>query len=315
MKVFVTGATGFIGENLVSKLLERNHEVYALCRIVTDRTLTLPKDVNIIYGDISEGHFLKKVIRQIKPEIVIHLVAPSSVYYGHYHPEENFETTVYGTINMQKACENLSSLEKFIFAGTSEEYGNQDLFPIKEDAPLKPNQPYAIAKVAADKYLQYCHDAQGFPSITVRPFNTYGRLKNFTFVAERIIYQMLISKMVLLGNSEPIRDLLYVSDHVEGYIKTVETPFNVFESSDVKALNLCSGVGTSILELSELIKSIVHFDGEIHWNKTNIRYTEIGKLIGDYGLASKLLGWKPQYSLREGLNLTVKKIHDSIEAK
>ena len=103
MKVFVTGATGFIGENLVSKLLERNHEVYALCRSVTDRKITLPKNASIVYGDISESHFLKKVIRQIKPEVVIHLAASSSVFYGHAHPEENFETTVLGIVNMQKA--------------------------------------------------------------------------------------------------------------------------------------------------------------------------------------------------------------------
>ena len=315
MKVFVTGATGFIGENLVTRLLERNHEVYALCRSFTDRTLTLPKEVNIIYGSLSEAHFIKKIMKQVKPETVIHLAAPSSVYYSHSHPEENFETTVLGTINMEKACEDLSSLEKFIFAGTSEEYGNQDIFPIKEDAPLRPNQPYAIAKVAADQYLQYCHDAQGFPSITVRPFNTYGRIKNFTFVTERIIFKMLTSKRVLLGNPQPIRDLLYVDDHVDGYIKTVETPFNVFADLGVKALNFCTGVGTSILELSELIKGIVSFNGEIQWNKTSIRPSEIDKLIGDYSLAHELLGWQPQISLREGLNYAVKKIHDSQEAK
>lgn len=314
MKVFVTGATGFIGEVLVNKLLDRNHEVYALCRSVTDRTLTLPREVNIVYGDILEAHFLKKVIRQVKPETVIHLASPSSVYYGHSHPEENFETTVLGTINIQKACQDLPMLEKFMFAGTSEEYGNQDFFPIKEGAPLRPNQPYAIAKVAADQYLQYCRDAQGFPSITLRPFNTYGRTKNFTFITERIIIQMLTSKTVLLGNPGPIRDLLYISDHVDGYIKTVETPFEVFESSDVKALNFCTGVGTSIMELSELIKSIVGFDGEIQWNKTNIRLTEINKLIGNSSLAYAVLGWNPQVSLREGLSLTVKKIRDSIEA-
>jgi len=314
MKVFVTGATGFIGESLVTKLLERNHEVYALCRSVTDRKLSLPKEVNIVYGDISESHLLKKAIGLIKPEVVIHLVASSSVHYGHSHPEENFETTILGTVNLQKACENKGFLEKFVFAGTSEEYGNQDKFPISEDAPLRPNQPYAIAKVAADSYLKYCRDSQAFPSITLRPSNTYGRAKNFTFVTERIISQMLTQKEVFLGNPEPIRDFLYLDDHVDGYVRTVETPYHVFEDSNVKALNLCTGIGTSILELAEMIKAIVGFNGEVYWNKTNIRLTEIIKLVGDYSLATETLGWKPKTMLSEGLKLTVEKIRASLEA-
>jgi len=314
MKVFITGATGFIGENLVSKLLEHGHEVYALCRSVTDRKLTLPKEVNIVYGDISESHLLKKAIGLIKPEVVIHLAASSSVFYGHSHPEENFETTVLGTINIQKACENKGFLEKFVFAGTSEEYGNQQDFPIREDAPLRPNQPYAIAKVAADYYLKYCRDSQGFPSVTLRPFNTYGRVKNLTFITERIIKQMLTEKQVVLGNPEPIRDFLYLDDHVDGYIRTVETPYHVFEDSNVKALNLCTSVGTSIRELAEMIKGIVGFNGEILWNKTNIRLTEIIKLVGDYSLATETLGWKPKTMLSEGLKQTVEKIRASFEA-
>jgi len=315
MKVFVTGATGFIGSNLIPKLLERNHEVYALCRSVTDRKIDLPKDVNVVYGDLSEAHFLKKVIGEIKPEAIIHLASSSSVYYSHKHSEENFETTVLGTINIQKACENLSSLEKFVFAGTSEEYGNQDFFPIKETAPLRPNQPYAIAKVAGDQYLQYCRDAQGFPSITMRAFNTYGRIKNFSFVVERIITQMLTSHEVVLGNPKPIRDLLYVDDHVEAYVQMIETPFNVFETHDVKALNFCTGVGTSIMELAEWIRGIIGFHGEILWNKTNIRHTEINKLVGSFELAHKLLGWIPRYNIHEGLPLTVMKVKRSIGVK
>jgi len=313
MEVFVTGATGFIGSNLIPKLLERNHEVYALCRSVTDRKIDLPKDVNIVYGDLSEAHFLKKVIGEIKPEAIIHLASSSSVYYSHSHPEESFETNLDGTVNIQKACENRGFLEKFIFAGTSEEYGNQDVFPIKEDAPLRPNQPYAIAKVAADLYLQYCRDAVGFPSITLRNFNTYGRTKNFTFVTERIISQMLTQDQVCLGNPKPIRDLLYVSDHVDSYLKTLRTSFTVFEEENVRVFNFGTSVGTSILELAEMVKDIVGFNGEIHWNTMNLRHTEIYKLISDYGLAQKLLGWKPQINLREGLKLTVEKIRASIE--
>ena len=306
MKIFVTGTTGFIGSVLAEKLLNKNHEIYAYCRNVTDRKLTLPKEINIVLGDISDGHFLKKVLKQINPDIVVHLAAQSSVAFSHEHVQENIETNLLGTINLQKACEPLSNLEKFIFAGTSEEYGNQDLrMPIKEDFPLKPNQPYAIAKVAANHYLQYCKEAQGFPAIVLRPFNTYGRTKNFTFVTEKIIYNMLTQDKVYFGSPDPIRDLSFVDDHVNGYLKTVETPFEKLEN--LEAINICTGVGTTIGNLAEKIKNITNFEGEIIWNVKN-RPTEIDCLIGDNTLAKTFLNWKPQYTLEEGLKIAIKNI-------
>ena len=225
MRIFLSGGTGFIGSNLVEKLVEKNHEIYALCRNVTDRKISLPKEVGIVWGDLIDGHFLHKTLKDINPEIVVHLAAPSSVNYSHKHAQEATEIIYMGTINLQKACEGLSNLEKFIFSGTSEEYGNQLKFPIREDAILIPNQPYAIAKVAADHYLNYCKESMGFPTVILRPFNSYGRIKNFSFVTESIISQMLTQKQVILGDPTPVRDLLYVDDHVSGYIKTIETPY------------------------------------------------------------------------------------------
>lgn len=309
-KVFMTGTSGFIGGFLVPKLLEENYEIYALCRNVTDRKLTLPKDVNIVWGDLIDSHHLRKTISAINPEIVVHLAAQSSVAYSHEHAIENAQTTYLGTINMQKACEGLSNLEKFIFSGTSEEYGNQQILPITEDAPLKPNTPYAIAKVAADYYLQYCKESIGFPSITLRPFNTYGRIKNFTFVTEKIIYEMFTKDKIVLGSPYPIRDLMYVDDHVNGYINTIEIPFDNLEG--LEAINLCTGIGTSIEDLANTIKNLMGFKGEILWN-IKTRPTEINSLIGDYTLAKEYLGWSPRYNLIQGLEKTISNIKEKLD--
>lgn len=310
MKIFITGGTGFIGENLIKKLLKNNHEIYVLCRNVTDRKLTLPEDINVVWGDLVDSHHLRKTISAINPEVVVHLAAQSSVAYSHEHAIENAQTTYLGTINMQKSCEGLSNIEKFIYAGTSEEYGNQEIFPIKECAPLKPNTPYAIAKVAADYYLKYCKESTGFPSITLRPFNTYGRIKNLTFVTEKIIYEMLTKDKVVLGSPYPIRDLMYVDDHVNGYIKTIETPFDNLEG--LEAINLCTGIGTSIENLANTIKIILGFKGEIIWN-IKTRPTEINSLIGDYALAKEYLGWSPEYNLIKGLEKTINNIREKLD--
>jgi nucleoside-diphosphate-sugar epimerase len=310
-KVFGTGFSGFIGSLLAKELIDQGHEVYALCRNVTDRKPALPEGVNIVWGDLIDPHHLKKSLTEINPEVVVHLAAQSSVAYSHAHSYENFSITVLGTVNLQKACEGLSNLEKFIFAGTSEEYGNQGEFPIRETSRLDfANQPYAIAKVAADKYLQYCKESTGFPTITLRPFNTYGRTRNFNFVTESIIYQMLTKDKVVLGSPCPTRDLLYASDHVNGYIKTIDTPFNKLQA--VNAINICTGRETSIKQLAEKLAPLTHFSGEIVWG-VKTRPTEIDRLVGSYSLAHKYIGWEPEYTLDEGLAITVENIKKGLQ--
>ena len=311
-KIFIAGATGFIGSELTEKLLEEGAEVYALCRSVTDRKPALPPEVIIIFCDLIDAHFMKMTMRKVNPDIVVHLAAQSSVAYSHDHAVENVETTYIGTINLQKACEGLSNLEKFIFAGTSEEYGNQRIYPIPETAPLLPNQPYAIAKVAADSYLQYCKEASGFPAITMRPFNTYGRKRNFTFVTESIIYQMLTKMNVVLGSPTPLRDLMYVDDHVNGYIRCIKTPYE--KVANVRALNLCTGREISIGYLANKIAELTGFTGQINWNVKN-RPTEIYRLLGDYSIAEDVIKWKPQYTLEEGLKLTIKNVEDYVKCQ
>ena len=303
-KIFISGGTGFVGSELIEKL-HKTHEIYAFCRNVTDRKISLPKEVGIVWGDLADGHFLHKILKEINPEIVVHLAAPSSVAYGHKHVQETAEIIYIGTINLQKACEGLSNLEKFILASTSEVYGNQETFPIRENFSLLPNTPYSIAKVAADNYLHYCKESIGFPSVILRPFNSYGRTKNFSFVTESIIYQMLSQSQVILGDSTPIRDLLYIDDHVNGYIKAISTPYEKLE--ECRAINFCTGYGVTIKELAEKIQKYTDFKGEIVWN-VKTRPTEISKLVGDWHNAFTYLGWRPQTSLDEGLVLTINKI-------
>ena len=301
-KIFLTGITGFIGSNIAPKLVEKGYEVYALVRYVSNRKNSFPKKIKVLNGNLIDFQVLKGYIEQIKPEIVLHLAAQSAVRESFAHPYECYESNFFGTVNLVQANMNNPNLEKFIFAGTSEEYGNQDSFPIKEDAELRPNQPYAISKVAADMHLQYLYQAYNFPVCIVRPFNTYGRTENFGFVTESIIRQMMTSDKVYLGRKEPVRDLMYVDDHVEGYMKVIEA--KVFP----KTVNICTGIGYTIEELANKIAEKLDYKGEIFWNKTLYRPTEIFKLVGDNTLAKETLGWTPKYSLDEGLEKTIKKV-------
>ncbi|MHA1753226.1 MAG: NAD-dependent epimerase/dehydratase family protein [Candidatus Helarchaeota archaeon] len=303
MRILVTGATGFIGSHLVDQLLERNHEVFALERYITGRyVLGKKRDFLTVFGDLRNYFTIRNIIKEVQPEVVFHLAAISPVSYSYDHPNEVLDVNLTGTVNLAEAClREIPAFKHFLFASTSETFGNGPL-PKKEDTPQFPNSPYSVSKFGAEKYLLYMKDAYNFPVTILRPFNTYGRKNNSHFVVERIITQMLLQKdEVRLGDPNPVRDLLYVDDHVNAYLTCFENP----DTSIGEIFNFCTGVGTKISDLVEKIKSFTNYEGKIYWNTIPARPLDILKLIGDYSKAKKVLGWKPRYSLDEGLKLTI----------
>ena len=300
MRVLVTGGSGFIGGHLVPKLIELGHDVYSLDRYVTGRYV-LGASTGAVFGDLRDSFTIRKLVKEIQPDTVIHLAAISPVAYSYDHPQEVFEVNMLGTINLSESClRHVPNFKHFLFAGTSEEYGNQTEFPIKEDAELRPNSPYSVSKVASDKYLQYMREAYDFPVTVLRPFNTYGRRDNVHFVVERTITQMLQDKTVRLGDPTPVRDMVYIDDHVDAYLTCLDN-----EKARGDVFNFCTGYGVSIKELVELIAKLVGFDGEIIWGTIPARPLDIKKLIGSYEKAKRILGWEPKHTLEEGLKKTI----------
>ena len=305
MKILVTGGSGFIGSHLVPKLVELGHDVYSLERYVTGRyVLGKQRMVKTFFGDLRDHFAIRKIICEVQPEAVIHLASISPVSYSYDHPIEVIETNFLGTVNLAESClRQVSPFKHFLYAGTSEEYGNHgkhEDMPLKETAELRPTSPYAVSKVAADKYLQYMRDAYDFPVTVLRNFNTYGRKANTHFVVERIIMQMLQENTVRLGDPTPVRDLMYVNDHVNSYLACLDSEEAVGET-----FNFCTGRGVSIAQLAELIKQLIGFESEIIWHTIPERPLDVPVLVGDYSKAKQILGWKPKFTLEEGLRLTI----------
>ena len=145
-------------------------------------------------------------------------------------------------------------------------------------------------------------EAYNFPITILRPFNTYGRKRNTHFIVERVITQMLKGvNEVRLGDPTPIRDLMYVDDHINAYITCLEKS----DASISQIFNFCTGNTIKIDELVEISKKLIGYDGKITWNTIPARPLDIDELVGDYSKSKKLLDWKPKYSLEEGLKLTI----------
>jgi len=299
----ITGITSFHGKHLAREFLKRGYNISGLARYVSNRDIEL-KDVSIYLGDIRDYYDLRGVFERVSPDILIHLAAQTPVEYSFSHESEVLDVNFLGTVNVTRlAKEYLPNLKKFVFASSVEVYGNQKHFPISEDQPINPASPYAVAKTSSETYLNYLHRGYGFPCIILRTTNTYGRERSHTFVIEHIIHDMLVGKKIIpMGIPDSVRDFLYVDDEVDAYVKLIES-----ENSSIigETFNTGTGVGTSIRELFHKIYQKIGVECRAEWRKISHRPYEIQKLIINSSKLRNAVGWRPKYSLDEGLDKTI----------
>lgn len=315
MRIFITGMTGFLGDQLATKLIERGHKLGSLARNVAsaDRPIAQNtesmirgekrKGISYYYGDLTDYLNIYDSLTNFKPDVIIHLGAQTSVAYSFTHSTEVFNVNFLGVVNMAEAARRgLPNLKRFIFSGSVEEYGIQTKFPIKESAELHAASPYAVAKIASEKYLRYLFDAYGFPAIIFRNANSYGRRYNHQFVIESIIYQMYKGKSpIKLGNPIPVRDFVFEPDLLSAYVLATESNNKKILG---ESINIGTGKAITIRDLAKKIAKITGYKGKIKWNSFPKRQLEIPRLQIDNAKAKKLLKWNPKFSLCEGLRIT-----------
>jgi nucleoside-diphosphate-sugar epimerase len=310
MRILITGGTGFIGSELLSRLIQdTDYELYSLHRrhIKKSGYIESTKRHHIKEGDITKYSDVKKIIKEIQPEIVVHLAALSSVAASYNNPLDYVSTNLIGTINLAEAClKEVKNLKRMLFASSLHVYKDTPKVLQTEDkTPEEPNSPYGITKLAAEKYLLSLFRSYEFPVHILRISNIYGRKKGFSHsIVELLIIQMLKNRIKLdLGSPDPVRDFLYISDVVEACIKLIEStkvnPGQIFNISSSNPMN--------IVELADRIVSRTKFKNKINWDSNLItpRPGDPEWLVADNMKARKLLNWEPKVSLDEGIQKTI----------
>jgi len=307
-KVLVTGASGFIGSHLVERLVEEGCHVRAMIHYNSaDRVgnlehvaATVLEKVELYRGDITDPFSVRGAVDGCSA--VFHLAALIAIPYSYVAPQSYVNTNVSGTLNVLEACRALG-VEKMIHTSTSETYGTAQYTPIDEQHPLQGQSPYSASKIGADKLAESYYRSFNLPVATIRPFNTFGPRQSARAIIPTIISQILAGKKVLrLGSLDPVRDFNFVRDTVEGFVKVAQS-----EDSCGEVINVGFGKGITIGELARDIFAIIGSDVEIVSEDARVRPTksEVMQLICDNSKAAGMTGWKPTYSLHEGLKETV----------
>ena len=304
MKVFVTGAEGFIGSHVVQELLNEGFEVKALVLYnsfdqigwLSDLSEQELEQVEIIKGDIRDPFLMQQAIQGC--DAVLHLASLIAIPYSYVAPSSYIETNVMGTLNVLQAAEQ-AGVQRFIQTSTSEVYGTAQYVPINESHRLLGQSPYSASKIAADQMCLSYYCSFELPVTIIRPFNTYGPRQSERAIIPTVINQLLQGKQQLkLGNLTPTRDLTYVTDTAKGFIQALRHPQTIGET-----INLGAGFEITISDLVKMICEIINVSPIIEQDDHRIRpvLSEVNRLWSDNTKALQMLHWTPQHKGQDGL--------------
>lgn len=304
--VLVTGADGFIGSHLVEILVKKVANVKALSYYNSFNYWGWLEDVDcvrsieVLTGDVRDSHYCKNITKGV--DVIFHLASLIAIPYSYVAPDSYVDTNIKGTFNIcQAAHEN--NVSRIIHTSTSEVYGTALYVPIDEKHPLQPQSPYSATKIGADAIAMSFYNAFNLPLTIARPFNTYGPRQSARAVIPTIISQILSGiKEIKLGDVTPTRDFTYVLDTCNGIIALCECDKAI---GDV--VNIGSNYEISILDILNTIREIVGKDVMLASDEQRMRppKSEVYRLWCDNTKLSKLTGFKPTYSIKDGLKLTI----------
>jgi len=301
MKIFITGADGFIGSHLTEALVRLNHDVKCLSLYnsfntwgwLDDCSQDVKNNFEVITGDIRDSELIKNAIK--KTDIVFNLAALIGIPYSYKAAKSYVDTNINGLLNVLYAAKEYN-VKQIIHTSTSEVYGTPKFIPITEEHPVIGQSPYSASKIGADQIAISFHKSFNLPVTILRPFNTYGPRQSNRAVIPTIITQMLKNKNLNLGSTFPTRDFTYVEDTVNAMALSINNKKSIGE-----VINIGSNFEISIKNIVSLVSQITSKKIKIRKDTNRVRpkKSEVLRLLSSNTKAKKILKWKPKY---RGLN-------------
>jgi len=305
-KILITGGDGFIGSHLAEMLVSKGYHVKALSQYNSFGSggwldlVSCKENIQILSGDIRDGNFCKTISKDV--DIIFHLAALIAIPFSYVAPDSYVETNIKGTLNICQAAKE-NGIERLIHTSTSEVYGTAKYVPIDEKHPLQPQSPYSATKIAADAIAMSFYNSFNLPVTIARPFNTYGPRQSARAIIPTIITQIASGKKeIKLGDLSPTRDFNYVEDCCRAFIMLAESEKTIGET-----INIGSNKEISISDTFKLIKELMSSDVTFinDQQRNRPKKSEVYRLWCDNNKINKLVGYKPQTNIQDGLKKTI----------
>ena len=310
-KVTVTGAAGFIGSHLVSRLLDMNYYVVGLDNLSTGKKSNInllkknKKNNNFEFFEEDMSNLSACVAATQGADVIFHQAALGSVPRSITEPHLYFENNVKGLVNLLEAS-RLNKVKRIVAASSSSVYGDTKTLPKVESMSLNPKSPYAMSKVVGEQYLSLYQNLYGIETISLRYFNVFGPrqdpLSQYAAVIPKFILQCLKNQPITInGNGKQTRDFTYVDNVVHSNICAMMAESDATN----RAYNIGCGTQTSVLDLAGIIQE-VSCVGTTTIKFSDARFGDVQDSMADTTLAKTYLKTKEFLVLREGLKETVK---------
>lgn len=303
MHYLVTGGAGFIGSNLVRELLARNHKVRVLDNFATGRRVNIEsvKDrIELIEGDLRSYHIVRQAVEGI--DFVLHEGALPSVPRSINDPITSNDVNVAGTLNVLHAAKD-AGVKRVVFASSSSVYGNSEKLPKQEDMIPNPLSPYAVSKLAGEKYLKVFAEIYGLHTTALRYFNVFGPRQDptsqYSAVIPKFIRAILNDRQpTIYGDGLQSRDFTFVKNVVLANILATE-----IDSPPGMVFNIACH---ERIDLNGLVAQVNRITGKkIIPLYTNPRPGDVKHSFADIDKIQKYLGFKPAVLFSEGLKQTI----------
>jgi GDPmannose 4,6-dehydratase len=308
-KAFITGITGQDGSYLAEILLEKDYEVYGMIRrsssFNTARIDHIFGDVELVFGDLTDGSVLNRLMRTIQPDEVYNLGAQSHVQVSFEIPEFTADTTGMGTLRLLDAIREEGVRCRFYEAGSSEMFGKVVETPQTEATPFYPRSPYGVSKVFGYWITRNYREAYGMYAANGILFNHESPRRGPTFVTRKVtraIGAILRGEQdeLRLGNLEAKRDWGFARDYMDG-------AWQMLQADEPDDYILATGETHSVRELLDEAFGYVDLDWHdyVKIDERYFRPSEVDMLLGDASKARERLGWEPSVRFPELVRMMV----------
>ena len=300
-RILVTGGAGFIGAHLVRRLLNDRMEVVVIDDLSNGARSNVPEGAVFIQGDVRDAEVLDRAFEH-GFEAVLHLAAQSSGALSFDDPDGDMQSHVVGTFRVLEACRR-HGVKRFLYASSSTVYGEPDMLPVDEDAPLRPAMYYSAGKCAAESYLRF-FERFGIGHTVLRMPNVYGPGQNLEnkqqgMVSIYLSFMLEGAPILVRGALDRYRDFIYIDDVVDGWVRCLES-----RKAVGRTYNLASGKSRSVGDVIECLRAA--------WGDPGYPVDIAGGTPGDQSRmelsAERIrseLGFRAAHSLEEGVRKMV----------